>query len=296
MLAWHDRRDGQWLEAAPPFNQEFVRRWLLRQNQLVDTYQPDLIYFDDTGLPLGDAGLEAAAHYYNQALNLRGDIDVVVFGKKLDALQRRAIVEDVERGYLDEIRDVPWQTDTCIGNWHYSRRIYEDNGYKTPKQVVQRLADVVSKNGNLLLNIPVRGDGTIDEKEAAVVDEIARWTRRNGEAIFGTRPWRTFGEGPTVPPQGMLNEDQAKPFTAEDVRFTRKEDRLYVIFMEWPERESAIASLGTRALPEVAIDSVELIGGPSLEFRREADALRITLPHGAGGFTPAVRIRARGLV
>jgi alpha-L-fucosidase len=296
MLAWHDKRDGQWLEAAPPFNQEFVRRWLLRQNQLVDTYQPDLIYFDDTGLPLGDAGLEAAAHYYNQALNLRGDIDVVVFGKKLDALQRRAIVEDVERGYLDEIRDVPWQTDTCIGNWHYSRRIYEDNGYKTPKQVIQRLADVVSKNGNLLLNIPVRGDGTIDEKEAAVVDEIARWTRRNGEAIFGTRPWRTFGEGPTVPPQGMLNEDQAKPFTAEDVRFTRKEDRLYVIFMEWPERESAIASLGTRALPEVAIDSVELIGGPSLEFRREADALRITLPHGAGGFTPAVRIRARGLV
>jgi alpha-L-fucosidase len=262
----------------------------------VDTYQPDLIYFDDTGLPLGDAGLEAAAHYYNQALNLRGDIDVVVFGKKLDALQRRAIVEDVERGYLDEIRDVPWQTDTCIGNWHYSRRIYEDNGYKTPKQVVQRLADVVSKNGNLLLNIPVRGDGTIDEKEAAVVDEIARWTRRNGEAIFGTRPWRTFGEGPTVPPQGMLNEDQAKPFTAEDVRFTRKEDRLYVIFMEWPERESAIASLGTRALPEVAIDSVELIGGPSLEFRREADALRITLPHASGGFTPAVRIRARGLV
>jgi alpha-L-fucosidase len=295
MAAWHDKRDGQWLEAAPPFNQEFVRTWLLRQNQIVDDYRPDLMYFDDTGLPLGQAGLDAAAHYYNQALAHRGDIDVVVFGKKLEGLQRRAIVEDVERGFLDEIRELPWQTDTCIGNWHYSRRIYRENAYKTPEQVIQRLADVVSKNGNLLLNIPVRGDGTIDEKEAAIVDAIGAWIARNGEAIFGTRPWRRFGEGPTRPPAGMLNEDQAKPFTAADVRFTRKSDTLYAVFLKWPERESGIASLGQRALPGAVIEQVELLGGPPLRFRRDADALRFRLPPANGSFTPAVRIRGRGL-
>ena len=293
MNAWHDKRDGQWIEAAPPFNPEFVRKWSLRQKQIVDDYRPDLVYFDDTGLPLGEAGLEAAAYIYNRAA-ARG-AEAVIFGKKLEGVQRRAIIEDVERGWVDEIRELPWQTDTCIGNWHYDRRLYDNNGYKTAKQVVQRLSDVVSKNGNLLLNIPVRGDGTIDEKEEAIVDGIAAWTARNGKAIFGTRPWRRYGEGPIKPPAGMLNEGDAKSFTAEDVRFTTKNAVLYAIFMEWPERESAIVSFGTRALPDAVVERVELLGGPPLEFRRDADALRLTLPN-ADGFTPAIRIMGRGLV
>ena len=297
MTAWHDQRDGQWIEAAPPFNPEFVRTWLLRQRQIVDDYRPDLIYFDDTGLPLGQAGLEAAAHYYGKALERSGDTDVVLFGKQLQGLQRRALVEDVERGFLDEIREQPWQTDTCIGNWHYSRRIYEENGYKSPEQVIQRLADVVSKNGNLLLNIPVRGDGTIDDKEEAILDRIAAWTAVNGEAIFATRPWRKFGEGPTRPPAGMLNEDQAKPFTSEDIRFTRKGDTLYAIFLDWPEGEAAIQSLGTKAFPEAVIERIDLVGGAELQFRRNAVALRVTLPRAEGdALVPALRIRGRGLV
>jgi alpha-L-fucosidase len=296
MNAWHDKRDGQWIEAAPPGNMRFVEKWLLRQNQIVDDYRPDLMYFDDTGLPLGESGLQAAAHYYNQALKWRGDVDVIVFGKKLEGVQRRAIVEDVERGFVDEIRPEPWQTDTCIGNWHYDRRIYEQNAYKTPKQVVQRLADVVSKNGNLLLNIPVRGDGTIDDKEERIVDEIAAWTQRNGEAIFETRPWRIFGEGPTRPPEGMLNEQDAKPFTAEDIRFTKKGDALYAIFLDWPSGESAIRSLGTIALRGAVVERIDLLGGPELQFQRDADALRVTLPPPASGdFVPALRIRGRGL-
>jgi alpha-L-fucosidase len=295
MNAWHDKRDGQWIEAAPPGNMRFVEKWLLRQNQMVDDYRPDLVYFDDTGLPLGQTGLEAAAHFYNQALKWRGDVDVVVFGKKLEGVQRRAIVEDVERGFLDEIRPEPWQTDTCIGNWHYDRRLYENGGYKSAKQVVQRLADVVSKNGNLLLNIPVRGNGTIDDKEEAIVDEIAAWTRRNGEAIFATRPWRVFGEGPTQPPEGMLNEQDAKPFAAEDIRFTRKGDTLYAIFLDWPSGESAIRSLGANA--GGVIERIDLLGGPELPFRRDPDALRLTLPQPwSGAFVPALRIRGRGLV
>lgn len=294
MNAWHDKRDGQWLEAAPPGNARFVEKWLLRQNQLVDDYRPDLMYFDDTGLPLGQTGLDAVAHYYRQAATWGRE--VVVFGKKLEGMQRRAIVEDVERGFLDEIRPEPWQTDTCIGNWHYDRRLYESGGYKSAKQVIQRLADVVSKNGNLLLNIPVRGDGTIDDKEEAIVEQIAGWTQRNGEAIFGTRPWRVFGEGPTKPPTGMLNEQEAKPFTAGDIRFTRKDDALYAIFLDWSSAETAIRSLGTNAT-NAAIERVELLGGPELQFRRDAGALRVALPQpSASEFVPVLRIRGRGLV
>jgi alpha-L-fucosidase len=299
MNAWHDARDGQWIEAAPPFNPGFVRRWSLRQRQIVDDYRPDLVYFDDSGLPLGAAGLDATAHYYNRALEERGDLDVVVFGKKLDPFQRRAIVEDVERGWLDEIRETPWQTDTCIGNWHYDRRLYETNGYKSAGEVIQRLADVVSKNGNLLLNIPVRGNGTIDDKEEAILDSITAWTATNGEAIFGTRPWRRFGEGPTRQPTGMLNEDEAKPFTSEDVRFTTRDGALYAIFMEWPEKESAVASLGAWALPQAVVEKVELLAGPrtriELAFRRDGDALRVMLPAAQRAMTPVIRLLGRGL-
>jgi alpha-L-fucosidase len=287
MDAWHDKRDGQWIEAPPSGNMRFVEKWLLRQKQLVEDYRPDLVYFDDTGLPLGQAGLDAAAHYYSQAARWRGNAGVVIFGKKLEALQRRAIVEDVERGFVDEIRTEPWQTDTCIGNWHYDRRLYKNGGYKSAKEVIQRLADVVSKNGNLLLNIPVRGDGTIDDKEEAIVDQIAEWMSRNGEAIYGTRPWRVFGEGPTKPPSGMLNEQDAKPFTAEDVRFTRKSGTLYAIFLDWPEGEVVI-----RSLAQTRVERVDLLGGPELQFIQSSEGMRVTLPPPAdGGFVPAIRIR-----
>jgi alpha-L-fucosidase len=294
MNEWHDKRDGQWLEAAPPGNGRFVQQWLMRQKQLIEDYRPDLMYFDDTGLPLGQAGLEAAAHYYNQAIAWRGSPDVVLFGKKLEGLQRRAIVEDVERGFLNEIRPEPWQTDTCIGNWHYDRRIYDQNAYKTPKQVIQRLVDVVSKNGNLLLNIPIRGNGTIDDKEEAILDAITAWMRTNGEAIYGTRPWRAFGEGPTKPPTGMLNEGAAKPFTGEDVRFTRSGDALHAFFLDWPE-SAQVKALGTRTLADAAIERVSFQDGRPLTFTRNADALLIDLPPPTG-LVPRVTIRGRGLV
>jgi len=286
MSAWHDQRDGQWLESAPPANMRFVERWLLRQKQLVEDYRPDLVYFDDAGIPFGAAGLEAVAHFYEHTP------EGVLTAKRLGPFERRAIVEDVERGFVDEIRAEPWQTDTCIGNWHYDRRLYESGGYKTAKQVVQRLADVVSKNGNLLLNIPVRGDGTIDHKEEAIVDGIGAWMSRNGEAIYGTRPWRVFGEGPTKPPTGLMAEDQAKPFTSDDVRFTHKGDSLYAIFLDWPPGEATL-----HAIPaEASIERVELLGGPPLEFRLEGDALRLKFPRPDGGLVPALRIRGSGLV
>ncbi|MES2120779.1 MAG: alpha-L-fucosidase [Pseudomonadota bacterium] len=296
MNAWHDERDGQWIEVAPPANPRFVEKWRMRQKEMVEKYRPDLFYFDDSGIPFGETGLEAVRHYYEQAVQWRGSADVVLFAKKLGAFERRFIVEDVERGFVDQIRPEPWQTDTCIGSWHYDRPLYERGGYKSAEQVVQRLADVVSKNGNLLLSIPVRGDGTIDEKEEAIVDAIGAWNQRNGEAIFGSRPWRVFGEGPAQAPTGHMAEDQAKPFTAEDVRFTSKDGALYAILLAWPERETAIGSLGTRALPDAVIERIDLLGGPDLPFKRDGEALRLTLPPAEkGAFVPVLRIRGRGL-
>ena len=124
------------------------------------------------------------------------DDDGVLFGKILTPEQQQCMVWDIERGQANEIEPYPWQTDTCIGGWHYDRGLYERNGYKSAKTVIQMLANIVSKNGNLLLNIPVRGDGTIDEKELKVVEGIADWMDVNKECIFGTRPWKVFGEGP----------------------------------------------------------------------------------------------------
>ena len=296
MIAWHSSRDDQWLEGVPSGNLAFVEQWLARQKQLVEDYRPDIVYLDHSRVPFDQYGLEAIAHYYNQALSWHGTPDAVITAGEAGPFERRALVSNIERGTLDDIQKNPWQTATCIGDWHYSRRIYEDGSYKSGRTVVQMLADVVSKNGNLLLNIPVRGDGTIDDKEEKILDAIARWTSRNGEAIFGSRPWRSFGEGPTrPPPAGAFGEAKATPLTSRDVRFTTKAGSLYAIFMEWPEGESAISSLGARALGGAAIEKVELLGGPPLEFRHDPEALRLTLPRASDEFIPAIRIIGRGL-
>ena len=300
MNAWHDQNDGQWLETPPPNNPAFTRNWRARCDDLIDKYRPDIVYFDDTGLPLGQTGLDATAHYYNASLGWpdhRGEsgLQVVATGKKLTPLQRRAIVEDVERGFSASLRPQPWQTDTCIGNWHYDRALYERNGYKSAKAVIQRLTDVVAKNGCLLLSIPMRGDGTIDDKEEAILADMAGWMTVNGEAIFATRPWKTYGEGPTQVMDGMSNEAAAKPFTAADIRFTTKDQTLYALAMDWPDGPMTIQTLaeGTPG----TVERVELLGDAApLAFSRTPEGLSITLPDRRPAFTPVVRILGRGLV
>jgi alpha-L-fucosidase len=297
MNYWHDTHSGRWMEFAPPENAAFVARWLLRQNDLVDKYRPDIVYLDDYGLPFGPVGLEALAHYYDGAVARTGRTDVVLTTKALSAFQRQAMVEDVERGWSDRLRADPWQTCTCIGDWHYNRSRFTQKSYVPALQVIQRLCDVVSKNGNLLLSIPMRGDGTIDAEEERILDGITAWMKLNGEtAIHGSRPWRVYGEGPTQVRSGMHTEGGVR-FTPNDVRFTVNDGALHVALLDWPTEPVAVAALGTRKLPGARVTRARLGDGRPVALHRTGAALHLELPRPRpGDMVPVVRLDGAGLV
>jgi alpha-L-fucosidase len=279
-----------WQKPVVPPDAAYCEKFYNRTVDLIHKYKPDVVYFDDDVLPLwpvSDAGLKIAADFYNSNMQWHdGNLQAVVLGKTLDEDQRKCLVWDIERGTSNRIEPLPWQTDTCIGQWHYSLPLYKKNGYKHADGIIRTLADIVSKNGNLMLNIPVRGEGTIDEKEEAILQQIATWMSANKECIFGTRPWKVFGEGPSADNQlttvGNFNEGKVKPFTAEDIRFTSNGPVVYAIVLGRPDKDITIKSLGTSAgLFDGSIGKVELLGSDqALQWTQSADALKIKLPAG----------------
>lgn len=276
-----------WGNGVYPPSKAHIEKFYNRIIDLINKYDPELVYFDDDQLPfwpVSDAGLRIATHLYNKSIKEHGELRAVINGKKLNEDQRKAMVWDIERGQANEIQPLPWQTDTCIGGWHYDRGIYDRNEYKTAKTVIQTLVDIVSKNGNLMLNIPVRGDGTIDEKERKVVADIGSWMKANSESIYSTRPWKIFGEGPAqeekLSQQGF-NEGKGKPFTHEDIRFATKGDVLYATAMGWPPAgKMVIKSLAANSSHHPKeIQKVEWVPtGQSLTFERTGEGLVVTLP------------------
>ena len=282
----HTRWD--WTNGVSLPDQAYCDKFYNRTADLIKKYQPDLLYFDDDALPLwpvSDAGLKIAADFYNSNTTYNnGKLEAVILGKQLNDVERQGIVWDIERGTSDRIEPLPWQTDTCIGNWHYDRSVYEHNHYKNASSVIKMLCDIVSKNGNLLLNIPVRADGTIDEKEEVVLKGIADWMDMNKECIFGTRPWKMFGEGPNSegPPLkvGNFNEGKGKPFTANDVRFTTKDGVLYMIELGVPKNDLQIKSLsGAAKLLDKPIGDITLLGSDEkVQWSQDADKLTIKAP------------------
>jgi alpha-L-fucosidase len=268
----------------------YCNKFYNRTIDLINKYHPDLLYFDDTILPLypiSDVGLKIAAHYYNSnEAQHDGKLEAVMLGKGLNPEQRQTMVWDIERGTSDRIEPLPWQTDTCIGSWHYSDSIFEHHRYKTADTVIHTLCDIVSKNGCLQLSIPVKGDGTIDSDEVAFLEEMAKWMDVNKEAIFETRPWTVYGEGPSThtgaaPGAGNFNEGKAKPLTAADIRFTVHDDTLYAIAMGWPDDgKLTIKSLATGS-PNYSGDmgDVHLLGvDEKLACVRDENGLTVTLP------------------
>jgi alpha-L-fucosidase len=259
-----------WYRNAP---ESFQVEWLNRIKDLVDSYDPDLLYSDGS-LPFGKYGRELLAHFYNQnAKGRNGNLEAVYNCKKAEdggQFTDGMCVRDMERGVFDVIRQDPWQTDTCVGDWYYKRDIV----YKTPTTVIQMLIDIVSKNGNLLLNLPLRADGTLDAKEEAILASLAQWIAVNGEAIYGTRPWKVYGEGSQGPSGAMFNEGKLT-YSSEDIRFTVKGGSLFAFALAWP----ASGKLLIRSLAGASVQSVNLLhGGDSLKFKRTPDGLEIQLP------------------
>ena len=295
--SWDNRAiHGQWdwSHGACRPTQEFVTNFYDRTLDAINRYEPDLIYFDVTVLPfypLSDCGLKIVTHMYNK--NPRG----VVFGKILNDDQKKALTWDVERGAPNEKVEQPWQTCNCIGDWHYNTSVYKNNRYKTATFVVRELVDVVSKNGNLLLNIPLRADGTYDEKASAFLDELEAWMTQNGESIFGTRPWVKFGEGPVadsdikINAQGF-NDGMYNNMTAEDIRFNQTKKYLYVTAMAWPaDGRLVVKSLakGSKDFPR-SISSVCLLGYGKLKARQTTYGLEVQLPKPCNDIAPVLRI------
>jgi alpha-L-fucosidase len=283
-------RHWDWGNGASVPNTAYTEKFLNRTIELIDKYGPELIYFDDSVLPLwpiSDVGLKIAAHMYNISIKKHGKLHAALFAKVLDVEQRKCMIWDIERGQSNQIEPLPWQTDTCIGGWHYDRRIYDNKTYKSAKTVIHTLADVISKNGNLLLNIPIRGDGTIDSEERAVVEEVAAWMHVHSEAIYGTRPWKTFGEGPAMESAAPINaqgfnEGKGKPFTADDIRFTTKGKTLYAIAMGWPGEKGSLIKTLANSSPQLAgqkVSAVSLLGSHSkLNWQQTNEGLKIETP------------------
>ena len=266
----------------------YIQKYKNRTIELVDKYHPDLLYFDDAVMPMAEisnVGLEIVSHFYNaSAAKNDGVPQVVVNSKVLDENQRRGVVWDVERGAANAIMPTPWQTDTCIGDWHYDRDHYYKNDYKSAATVLQMLADIVSKNGNLLLSVPVRADGTIDDEELATVHGIGAWMKVNGEAIYSTRPWVVFGEGPAIANARPVNKEgfnEGTVYSDKDIRFTRRGEVLYVFVMAPPTGDIALRELGLSAnrLENAQIVSLTLLGSEeTVHWLRGSDALVIAKP------------------
>ncbi|HVN20506.1 MAG TPA: alpha-L-fucosidase [Dongiaceae bacterium] len=251
--------------------------WLARSAELVEKYHPDIVYFDWW---IGQASIRPdltrfAAFYYNSSMKWGDHVGVINY--KDYAMQEHSGVLDLERGQLGDIRPLYWQTDTSISNksWGY----IENDTFKSAEFVVHQLIDIVSKNGNLLLNIGPRSDGTIPDEVQRVLLDVGSWLSVNGEAIYGTRPWRVYGEGPTKVAAGSFHDTDTATYKPEDFRFTVKGDALYAIGLAWPTSGEAVIHSLSQIVGGEHVRSVALLGSDAkLQFQQHADGLHVRLP------------------
>ena len=275
---YHDesaRGDRGWYTSNPKRQQI----WLQRITELIDLYHPDLLYSDGP-LPFGDIGRSMLAYYYNQDFK-RNKSSQVVYTAKWETNDGRFAL-DFERGAAKEISPYPWQTDTSIGDWFYRTR---NKNYKTSKEVIQMLVDVVSKNGNLLINVVQTPAGDIEQNVLNILEEIASWMEINGNAIWGTRPWKVYGEGPSMELEtepDLHNTGGVKDvrkYLEGDLRFTQKNGKLYIFSMEKVDRELLVKSLGKNANDCQSVKKISLLGSSEkINFSQQNDFLQIEQP------------------
>jgi alpha-L-fucosidase len=287
--------------ALPDFS--YVKNYYDRTRDLIDQHDPDFIYSDTRLFPLGWCGMNIGAYYYNHNLKTHGGKMEGVFNIK-DVPDRllKATVLDWESGLMDNIRPYPWQAEYCIGNcWHYDRRNYDQpgvlGGYQQPSNLIHLLIDIISKNGTMVMNVPGRPDGTIDSKEIAVLDAVTAWLQLNGEAIYDTRPWKVYGEGPGKVDTREFKGDSIKNLGVRDIRFTRNKANtvIFALVLGWPAGEFVVESLGTASSAQPGkIMDVRLLGTDrKLKWRQSPDGLRVELPneyHPAADYAAALKV------
>lgn len=275
---YHGNRDEPFLNTPASWyttNAQYHRHWSARIHDLIDSYEPDLLY-SDGGLPFGETGRGLVAHMYNKSIARSGKLEAVYTCKDVGSgeFHKEACIQDVERGVLQGINPLPWQTDTSNGDWFYS----DNYQYKTTGEVVTMLADIVSKNGNMLLNVVMYPDGSLPPESELLLADLAPWMKVNSEAIHGTRPWKTFGEGPTEAAAGNFKEKVA--YSAKDIRFTTKGEALYAIALGEPSGTTEIVSLAAGNPHERRrVRQVQLLGHRGkAKFRQTDHALSIDVP------------------
>ncbi|MES2308746.1 MAG: alpha-L-fucosidase [Verrucomicrobiota bacterium] len=278
-----DANDRDWLTK----NIEWHQEWLKDITELIDLYHPDLLY-SDSELPFGDYGRKMLAHYYNEDLKKNGGKLQAVYNAKHDNDQGR-YVKDIERGVSSEIRALPWQTDTSIGDWFYRT----DQKYLTAEQVVQMLVDIVSKNGNLLINIVQTPEGNLEQDVLEILNQIGQWTSTNGEGVYATRPWKIYGEGPSTSGKvekgrfGGNKDVPSKAYEGNDFRFTSSKDGkiIYAFCLGKPDGLLCITSL-KKSSPHLMnpIQSVEVLGSSEkVEWHQDEKGLLIHRPSSIPG-------------
>ena len=263
--------DKGWLTNNPAFQLE----WYRSIKELIDNYHPDLLY-SDSRMPFENVGRTLIAHYYNQDIS-KGIMENLTSYIPVNNPPPGFWVEDLERGVKDTSGQFPWQTDTSIGDWYYRT----GQKYKTSTEVIQMLVDIVSKNGNLLINVVQTPEGDLEPDMLKILEEIGIWTSANGEGIYGSRPWTIYGEKPSGKPVKKLGQfDENFGYSSKDIRFTTKGATLYAWCLGKPEEDIMIRSLAKSSKPITnPVSSVSMVGSKEkISWKQNAEGLLIKKP------------------